>query len=729
MGVILKIALRNMKRRKVRYILTTITLVISVALFGGVMIVADSFNVMMLETIDKQMGTADILIKSANSTDGWFDPNEINSEIEDVKHVELIAYRISGFNVYISATDSGNQVDNSTRTGINGIDHLDPDERKLGADPFILDSVSDGESIEEHLEYVDPINNDSVLVISESLKIQLGKDFEAGDSVWILPVNGSLLGHNPLNTGTWLEYTVAAIIRDIGEARDFDPENPSESSMFSQGPGIFVNINNTHELVDGTQNHTGEYNLGVVGVDDIYSVSSVVEKIENNLEALNDGRDWRINDLKSDSLERIETTMSTMRTMFMMFGIIALVLSIILMMNIFNIIKKEQEYETGMFQAIGASKSETFKMFLTQGVVMGVIGATIGTIFSYFISYVIFSVALQAIQNIAAQIGGFSISDFSIVLYPATLIITFVVGLISCIIASLYPSWKASRKPIIECLNPIEQKSRREKKHYWRRLIFFIIGGLIIFYGLWLTFSASGTTAEIQTTPGPPQGMVLSMFAPLLILFGIIWLLALSIKPLNKAFVVLFSPYLRKTKLLTEKNMLRHRRRTTLTFTMIAITTAFLIGMSVMMDSMRAGVNTTVNDFMGADIRVFTFHTPRSFEDGLINQLGVDDVMGVSHQNAQIQIDSDWVGHSLLDSKWNESIIINILETAKIKEHMTKTVIISPSTMSLSEMMDEIEIGNNIIIDEDFAADYNVKVGENVSVKFSLGTRSNGISK
>ena len=269
MGVILKIALRNMKRRKVRYILTTITLVISVALFGGVMIVADSFNVMMLETIDKQMGTADILIRSANSTDGWFDPNEINSEIEDVKHVELIAYRISGFNVYISATDSGNQVDNSTRTGINGIDHLDPDERKLGADPFILDSVSDGESIEEHLEYVDPINNDSVLVISESLKIQLGKDFEAGDSVWILPVNGSLLGHNPLNTGTWLEYTVAAIIRDIGEARDFDPENPSDSSMFSQGPGIFININNAHELVDGTENHTGEYNLGVVGVDDI----------------------------------------------------------------------------------------------------------------------------------------------------------------------------------------------------------------------------------------------------------------------------------------------------------------------------------------------------------------------------------------------------------------------------------------------------------------------------
>ncbi len=720
MGVILKIALRNMKRRKVRYILTTITLVISVALFGGVMIVSDSFNKMFLGTIDKQMGTADILVRSANSTDGWFDPNEINSEIEDIKYVDDVVYRIAGFEVHVSATDSGNQVDNSTRTGINGIDHLDPEERKLGGDPYIIESVGDGDKIEELLEYVDPINNDSVLVISESLKIQLGKDFEAGDSVWIFPVNGSELGYIHWDTGTWLEYTVVAIIRDIGEARDFDPENPSDSSMFSQGPGIFSNINNTHELVDGGENHTGEYNLGVVGCDNIYSVSYVAEKIENNLDALNDGRDWRVNDLKSDSIERVETTMSTMRTMFMMFGIISLVLSIILMMNIFNIIKKEQEYETGMFQAIGASKTETFKMFLTQGVVMGVIGASIGTAFSYLISYVIFSVALQTIQSIAAQMGGFSISDFTVVLYPATLIITFVIGLVSCIIASLYPSWKASRKPIIENLNPIEEKSKREKKHIWRRLIFFILGGLLILSGFWLMYSTSGTTTEVQTAPGPPQGMVLSMFAPLLVLFGIIWLLALSIKPLNKAFVFLFSPYLRKTKLLTEKNILRHRRRTTLTFAMIAITTSFLIGMSVMMDSMRAGVNTTVNDFMGADIRAIAF-TPRSFQDGLINQPGVEDVMGVSHQNAQIQIDGDWVGHSLLESVYNQTITINVIDPAKIKKHMTKTVIISPSTMTLSEMMDEIEIGNNIIIAEDFAEDYNVKVGETIPVKFSLG--------
>ncbi|MFX0036234.1 MAG: ABC transporter permease [Candidatus Hermodarchaeota archaeon] len=724
MGVITKIALRNMKRRKVRYILTTITLIISVALFGGVMIVSDSFNEMMLKTIDEQLGTADILIRSTNSTDGWFVPNEINSEIEEVKHVESTAYRISGFNVYASATGSGNQVDNSTITGIYGIDPQNLDEQKLGGKPYIIDSINGGDTIEELLEYTHEITGDRVVVISESLKIELGKNFEANDTVWILPKEGEYLGYNPLDTGTWIEYTVVAIIRDIGEARDFDPEDSSESTMestmFSQGPGIFANIKNTHELVDGTENHTGEFNLGVVGVDDIYTVSSVAMTIENNLINLNDGRDWKVEDLKSDNLQMIETTMSAMRTMFALFGIIALILSIILMMNIFNIIKKEQEYETGMFQAIGASKSETFKMFLTQGIVMGIIGATIGTIFSYFIAYVIFSVTLQAIQDIAAQMAGFAISDFEIVLYPTTLIITLLVGLISCIFASLYPSWKASRKPIIECLNPIEEKTKREKKHYWRRLILFILGGLLIFTGIWFIISSPDAPIEIQG-PGAQQGMVLSMFGPIFILFGIIWIMALIIKPLNKAFVKLFSPYLRKTRLLTEKNILRHRRRTTLTFIMIALTTSFLIGVSVMMDSMRSGVNTTINNFMGADIRVYTFNTPRSFEDGLINQSGVKDVMGVSHQNAQIQMNNDWIGHSLLDNEWNESIMINVIDTAKISEHMTKTEIISPKAMSLIEMMNEIEMGNKIIIDKEFADNYDVKVGETLPVKFSLG--------
>ncbi|MFX1500074.1 MAG: ABC transporter permease [Promethearchaeota archaeon] len=725
MGVVLKIALRNMKRRKLRYILTTITLVISVALFGGVLIVSDSFHEMMLSTFDEQLGTADILIRTTNSTDSWFDPDEIDLEIRNIEHVESVAYRISGFNIFVSSIDNGTQADDGISTGIYGINPQNRDEQKLGGAPYIIDSISSGDTIEELLDYTHEITEDKVVVISESLKIQLGGNFTVNQSIWIYPNEGEELGYDDKNTGTWIEYTVVAIIRDISEARDFDPEGESTSSMMGMGlgPGIFANINNTHDLVDGTENHTGEYTLGVVGVDNIYRIASVAENIQTQLKDLDDEKDWVVNDLKSDTIEQIDTSMSIMRTMFTLFGIIALILSIILMMNIFNIIKKEQEYETGMFQAIGASKSETFKMFLTQGIVMGIIGTSIGTIFSYLISYVIMSVTFQAATEITAHFEGVTLSNFEVILYPTTLIITFITGFISCVIASLYPSWKASRKPIIECLNPIEEKSKRERRHYLKRIIFFILGGLFIYFGILLMDFGSESSFEVQSNTAAPGGgsMVTGMFGPMFILFGMIWIMVLCIKPLNRIFTFFFSPYLQKTRLLTEKNILRHRRRTALTFTLITLTTSFLIGISVMMDSMRSGIDTTINDFMGGDIRVFTYGTPRIFEDGIVNQSGVDDAMGTNYQNAQVQIENELVGHSSLDDDWNKTITINVLDTSKAKEHLTKSIIVSPAKMTFDEMMDEIEKSNNIIIDEQFANEYNVKVGDILPINFSLG--------
>jgi len=733
MGVITKIALRNMKRRKMRFILTTATLVIGVALFGGIMIAADSFYEMMLNSMDQQMGTADVLIRTVDTENGWFDPDEIDDTLRDIEHVESISYRIAGISVFVSGVaDDGNQVENSTKATVNGIDIDDEDEVDLGGTPYILDAVKeveDSNTVEELLDYNSEKTGKRVIVITESLKIKLGKNIDAGDTVQILPYNGTALGYLDTDTGTWLTYTIAAVIRDSGEAQDFDPDEEDEGSfMFGSGGYlVFTNIDNAHELVDGTEDHEGEFNLGVIGVDDLHNAEVVTENVENELEDLKDGRDWKAHDLKTDSLESIDNTMMTMRAMFMMFGLIALILSIVLIKNIFNIIREEQEYETGMFQAIGASKSETFRLFITQGVIMGLIGSIIGTILSFFISYWIFDTVSSTMQSIMEDSPmGFAMTDVEIILLPGTLIATFAIGFVSCMIASISPSYKASKKPLIECLNPIEEKSAREKKKYLKKIIYACLGfSLIIFSGL-LLFEVIGTGGSMMGPPGSQDdnvaGSVIAMTAPTFMLLGIIMVTALLVRPLSRIFIRFFGPYLKQTRLLTERNILRHRKRTVLTYSMIALTVSFLIGMSVSMDSMRAGINTTVDDFMGADARVFAFGTPRSLEYDLLKIDGVDDVMGVRFQNAEIRADGKWVGHSQLEEDYDTSITINVIDSKKVKKHMTETEIISPSDMTLDDLMDEIDSGKNIIITEEFAEDYDVKVGDELLVKFSLGT-------
>ena len=201
----------------------------------------------------------------------------------------------------------------------------------------------------------------------------------------------------------------------------------------------------------------------------------------------------------------------------------------------------------------------------------------------------------------------FGSGGFEIVILPSTLLLTFFVGFFTCLIASIIPSYQASRKPIIECLNPIEEKSEREKKRYLKPILYSSLGvGLIAFGAISLILSSmDGMSSFGPPSSGSSQAMI-SMAMPVLIMLGVIMIAAVFVRPLSKVIIVFFRPYLRQTKLLTQKNILRHRKRTVLTFSMISLTVSFLIGMSVMMDSMSAGVDTIVTDFMGSDVRVFT---------------------------------------------------------------------------------------------------------------------------
>ncbi|MBD3256064.1 MAG: FtsX-like permease family protein, partial [Candidatus Lokiarchaeota archaeon] len=711
MGVILRIAFRNMKRRKARYIMTTITLVIGVALFGGILIARDSFKVMFIEDIDRRMGTADILVRNKATDDGWFDPDTIEDDIEDLDHVVDVSYRISGFNVYVASSPDGNQLDNSTRTSVYGIDPGDSDERDIGGNPTILDPEDTDDTIEELL---DDAENDEV-IITESLKIKLGNDFEAGDTIWVLPREGEELGYASENTGTWLTLDVIAIIRDLGEARDFDPETPEDYNIPSQGACLFTNLDTAHDLVDGTNNYRGLVNLVAINIDDVNNAASVADDVEDEL----DDDNWVSCDLKSDTIEDINQSVEIMMTMFIMFALIALILSIILILNIFNIIKEEQEYETGMFQAIGASKSETFRMFLAQGAIMGIIGALIGTICSFFMSYLIFQLTVESLKNMPGFIGEtFAQTEAQIILLPQTLGVTFAVGAISCIIAAIYPSWKASRKPVIECLNPLAKKSEREKKHHSRRILFGVIAGAIVAYGAWLLY---GVGAVGGPGGGGMSEAAIAFVGPTLILLGIIWLLALFVGPLTAGFIKLFGKYLKQTKLLTKKNVLRHRKRTVLTFSMIAITVSYLVGISVYMGSMREGIKTTVTDVMGCDVRIFIGNAPPSFRGDLKDVDGVDEVMAVTHQNAQLWDDNEWFGHSLLEEDYDESVSVHILDPDIVKERMTSTTILEPSDLTLEDMMDKLEKKDKLIITEKEADKFDLDVGDDIQVRFSLG--------
>ena len=716
MAVYLKIAFRNVKRRKSRFILTTITLIIGVALFGGILITNDSLSEFFVKSLDDQYGSADILMRNDNSHDGWFNSAELDKILSEIRDIDSISYRISGIGVFLSDTDKGNQIEDSTYTAVYGIDIKDIGEQKLGKEPEIIESIVEGDNIEDLLDYNDIETEDKVLVISEALKYYLG-NINAGDNVWVLPKDGEETINADLeDTGTWIKYTIVAIVRDYGEAVDFDPEiirdknaeDPDEKVLVSQGPCIFVNLDNAHELVDGINGANGDYNLAVVGVNNIRNIASVKKILEENFKESG----WEVCDLKTALLGEIESSVGVLIAMLMMFALIALILSIVLIMNIFDVIKKEQEYETGMYQAIGVSKGESFKLFLYQGLIIGIIGSIIGTFCSILISDFLFKVSL----NMMTQGLPNSINDYGIVIYQNTLIITFIVGLIACIMASIYPSWKATRKPIIECLNPHAEKNNKKHRISKRRRIYWVVSLFLLISGVLILITGSGGSDKGVgqiTTPTAGESTAM-MMASTLILLGFITLMALIISPLTKVISTIFLPYLRQTRGLTQKNILRNRKRTTLTFSMVALTLSFLIGMTILFDSMNAGFAYTADDMLGCDIQLYTGNTPIDFKEDLKDYEEIDNVMGVKSIDIFIKYQNQWAGH-------DDNIIANIMDTDSWKRSIKKINIIESNGLSTQELMDKINEGYNTFITEELAKELDIHIKDIIEVNFSLG--------
>ncbi len=126
--------------------------------------------------------------------------------------------------------------------------------------------------------------------------------------------------------------------------------------------------------------------------------------------------------------------------------IITLFLSIIILVAAFNImatrimIIMEKRREIGILMGMGTTKQLIMKIFLFNGVVIGLIGSVAGTIIGVTASY------LQHRYHIIPLAGDIYFVNFlPAIVEPLDVLIVFVGTNLLCILATLYPAWSASK--------------------------------------------------------------------------------------------------------------------------------------------------------------------------------------------------------------------------------------------------------------------------------------------
>jgi len=133
-----------------------------------------------------------------------------------------------------------------------------------------------------------------------------------------------------------------------------------------------------------------------------------------------------------------------------------LMLSLIVAVAAFNIVSAlvmvvvEKQGEIGILQTLGLSRTGIVKIFITQGMVNGLWGVTLGSVFGVLIALNLNEILSTLGLNILG--GGYAVQALPVQLEPINVVVIVFSALAMSFIATLYPAFQASKTQPAEVL-------------------------------------------------------------------------------------------------------------------------------------------------------------------------------------------------------------------------------------------------------------------------------------
>jgi len=290
----------------------------------------------------------------------------------------------------------------------------------------------------ERMPYADviPIKSDSALISYKDKKTYLTvyginekdvKMFELEKGSY----KGCLVGSN---VAKYFKLRIGSKIEIKGKMFRVDGILRQEA-RFDINPNFAV-ILPTKEF-DKVFNKKNEYSMVIIKVkslEDVERVKDYVKKVVNRKESKVSVFEMRM------IIERIEEVFGKMTLFLMAIAGVSLLVAGISILNIMLMSTIERTKEIGLMRAIGAYRETILKIFLTEALILGLMGSVIGGVLSFVGGYAIDMLILKTAKYV------FQLSSLLYVFVG----IGF--GITTALVSALYPAWKASRLEPIQAL-------------------------------------------------------------------------------------------------------------------------------------------------------------------------------------------------------------------------------------------------------------------------------------
>ncbi len=174
--------------------------------------------------------------------------------------------------------------------------------------------------------------------------------------------------------------------------------------------------------------------LKVRGLKYLESVKDYVENVVNR-------RESKVSVFEMRSvIERINRAFAQVTLFLMAIAGVSLLVAGVSILNIMLMSTIERTKEIGIMRAIGAFRETILKLFLTEALILGLIGSILGGTLSVLGGYTIDMLILKSAKYVFQP---------SSILY---IIIGVSFGILTSVASALYPAWKASRLEPIQAL-------------------------------------------------------------------------------------------------------------------------------------------------------------------------------------------------------------------------------------------------------------------------------------
>ena len=182
-----------------------------------------------------------------------------------------------------------------------------------------------------------------------------------------------------------------------------------------------------------------------VRVDDIYQARETGDRIEETLGYPFYARNWE------DSNRSLFRALRLERMAIGIFlGFIVLVAALNIVSTL-TMLVMEKKRDIAVLMSMGARKSGIRRIFVYDGMIIGTVGTLLGTLFGYLICRFL-ETSNFIKEAIPFDDNVYPISEFPVRIEPVYFLVVAASSLIICFLATLYPSYRASRENPVESL-------------------------------------------------------------------------------------------------------------------------------------------------------------------------------------------------------------------------------------------------------------------------------------